>query len=584
MFRETTRGFITGILILLLLTAGCNDSDDVFTGGGSLEGVVNAPWGAHGTIYVLAIARTDMGRLREMETRVPLLDSEYIAGFDALPASGPYRISGLAAGDYALWAWCDVDGDQAVDHKSFAEPVGWYQTTDNLFFPAAELAENGRVQKLDIELVRLTPITTGPVSVASGNGGGRLHTLRGTPVLHLWGTGVERAYAMGRLIAPQICEWINYVLVEHYSRSAEFYENSFLATVNSNFSGLDTFKTELEALLAGMRASGKDLSLPHLDREVSLLDLYGVNSFYAMPNTRIFGPSPLAAAQPLCSSAVVWGNWTETGELIHAKNMDGENDYRKITVNDLMLIAVEPAATEGLMRTVALDWPGFLGMDWGMNEAGLVTAPHSVLSGPDWEAADMLGYAMSQRKVLQAAATPQQAEALWFPPANTFCGGWNLAISGPALNGDPIPSVTFETDSWGGAIRYPGQVEPSYTDAILTTNTFFSYSGAQPAALLPDSYSPAPTEQNHRYRDMQTLLERYAMEGRPVGQTEIIDLMRAASRSAQYQGITEYSVTAWPDRMRLDLAREDLTNRILDASYATYETYGFAELFQRPNE
>jgi len=36
--------------------------------------------------------------------------------------------------------------------------------------------------------------------------------------------------------------------------------------------------------------------------------------------------------------------------------------------------------------------------------------------------------------------------------------------------------------------------------------------------------------------------------------------------------------------MRLDLAREDLTNRILDASYATYETYGFAELFQRPNE
>ena len=196
----------------------------------------------------------------------------------------------------------------------------------------------------------------------------------------------------------------------------------------------------------------------------------------------------------------------------------------------------------------------------------------------------MLGYAMSQRKVLQTAATPQQAETLWFPPANTFCGGWNLAISGPALNGDPIPSVTFETDSWGGAIRYPGQVEPSYTDAILTTNTFFSYSGAQPAALLPDSYSPAPTEQNHRYRDMQTLLERYAMEGRPVGQTEIIDLMRAASRSAQYQGITEYSVIAWPDRMRLDLAREDLTNRILDASYATYETYGFAELFQRPGE
>jgi len=262
--------------------------------------------------------------------------------------------------------------------------------------------------------------------------------------------------------------------------------------------------------------------------------------------------------------------------------MDGENDYRKITVNDLMFIAVEPAAAEGLMRTVAVDWPGFLGADWGMNEAGLVVAPHSVLSRPDWAAIDMLGYAMSQRRMLQTAATPQQAEALWFPPENTFCGGWNLAVSSPGLAGEQNPSVTFETDSWGGAIRYPGQVEPLDPNVMLTTNTFFAYPGARPEALLPGSYAPAPTDQNHRYRDMQTLVEQYASEGRLVGQTEMIDLMRAASSSAQYQGITEYSVIVWPDRMRLDLAKEDLENRVLDASFATYETYGFSELFQRP--
>ena len=578
--RILARIVITGTLLLVLVSAGCNDSENDFTGGGSLVGVVTAPSNASGTIYVLAIARTDMGRLREMETQVPLLDSEYIAGSDALSAPGPYRISGLAAGEYALWAWCDADGDQAVNHKDFAEPVGWYQTTDNLFFPAVVLAENGRVQNLDIELIRPTPLAEGPVAVPSGSGGGRLHRLRGTPVLHLWGSGVERAYAMGLLIAPQICEWINYVLVEHYSHSAQFYEDTFLATVNSNFGGLNAFRIEFEALLAGMRASGNDLFLPHLDREVSLLDLYGINSFYAMPNTRIFGPSPIAAAQPLCSSAVVWGDRTETGELIHAKNMDGENDYRKITVNDLMLIALEPAASEGLMRTVSVDWPGFLGMDWGMNEAGLVIAPHSVLSHPDWDALDMLGYAMSQRRMLQTAAGPDQAGALWFPPANTFCGGWNLAVSSPALNGEPIPSVTFETDSWGGATRYPGEIEPSDPNTILTTNTFFTYSGTRPEALLPGSYAPAPTDQNYRYRDMQTLLERYASEGRLVGQTEMIDLMRAASRSDQYQGITEYSVIAWPDRMQLDLAKEDLANRVLDASFAIYETYEFSELFQ----
>ena len=580
--RSLSRRAITGVLLLIFLAAGCNDSDNDINWGGSLSGTVAVASNASGTIYVLAIARTDMGRLREMETRVPMLDSEYIAGYDVMQTPGQYQISDLAAGEYALWAWCDVDGDQAVNHKDFAEPVGWYQTTDNLFFPTIELARNGRLENLDIELVQPTPLPEGPVTVASGSGGGRLQTLRNMSVLHLWGSGVERAYAMGRLIAPQIRDWINYVLVEHYSHSAQFYKDSFLATVSSNFGGLDTFRTEFEALLAGMRDSGNNLFLPYLDREVSLLDLYGLNSFYAMPNTQIFGPSPLAAAQPLCSSAVVWGDRTGSRELIHAKNMDGENDYRKITINDLMLIAVEPAATEGLMRTVAVDWPGFLGMDWGMNEAGLVTAPHSVLSRPDWDAIDMLGYAMSQRRLLQTATTTHQAEALWFPPKNTFCGGWNLAVSSPALIGEPSPCVTFETDSWGGAIRYPGQIEPLDPNVMLTTNTFFVYSGARPEALLSDSYAPAPTDQNYRYRDMQMLLERYASEGRLVGQAEMIDLMRAASRSDQYQGITEYSVIAWPDRMRLDLAKEDLENRVLDASYASYETYAFSELFQHP--
>ena len=253
-----------------------------------------------------------------------------------------------------------------------------------------------------------------------------------------------------------------------------------------------------------------------------------------------------------------------------------------LPINDLMLIAVEPAAAEGLMRTVAVDWPGFLGADWGINEAGLVVAPHSVLSNPGWDAIDMLGYAMSQRRMLQTATTPHQAETLWFPPENTFCGGWNLAVSSPALTGEPSPSVTFETDTWGGAVRYPGQMEPLDLNVMLITNTFFVYPGARPEALLPGSYAPAPTDQNYRYKDMQSLLEQYASEGRLMGQTEMIDLMRAASRSTQYQGITEYSVIAWPDRMQLDLAKEDLTNRVLDASFAAYETYTFSELFQQP--
>lgn len=47
--------------------------------------------------------------------------------------------------------------------------------------------------------------------------------------------------------------------------------------MGSNFGGLETFRAELEPLLNGMRDSGNTLFLPHLNREVSLLDLYGLS-------------------------------------------------------------------------------------------------------------------------------------------------------------------------------------------------------------------------------------------------------------------------------------------------------------------
>jgi len=60
----------------------------------------------------------------------------------------------------------------------------------------------------------------------------------------------------------------------------------------------------------------------------------------------------------------------------------------------------------------------------------------------------------------------------------------------------------------------------------------------------------------------------------------MIEILRAASRTAQYSGITEYSFIGYPDRGEFALAKEDLVNKILEAPYTTFTTFTFGEVFQ----
>ena len=60
----------------------------------------------------------------------------------------------------------------------------------------------------------------------------------------------------------------------------------------------------------------------------------------------------------------------------------------------------------------------------------------------------------------------------------------------------------------------------------------------------------------------------------------MVEILRAASRTRQYSGITEYSFIGYPNNGTFALAREDLVNKILEAPYATFSTYKFIEVFQ----
>lgn len=571
--------FFLIITSLLLFLFGCGGGS-----GGAISGQVVSPEDSTAPVYVLAIKSANRSMIRKIETEATPFNSVFVAAYTCLQRPGPYRIDGLEDGDYILWAWMDKNANAAVEHLNFAEPVGWYQSDANLAMNTLTITNGAQLAGKDITLYQPTPFPTGETRVAVGAGGALLKTIKGNKALILWGTGEERARAMGRVLAPQIMDFINFVMIEHYARSAEYYEKTFLATVRKNLGGLEAYHTELQAVVEGMKESGASLYSFRLQRDIAVDDMKGLNSLYTLPMTMMFGKYA-EASMPSCSSAVVWGDRTDNAELgrglIHGKNMEGENDLRKITVNDLLITAVDPAEA-GLKRAVAIGWPGFIGMDHGMNESGLILAPHSAMSIPDWSATDMLDNDLIYRETLQKTATPQEAWDYWKTSGTTRVGGFNTAVSAPYLTSADYPSLTFETDSYGGAAREPTFMNPTDPFSILTTNTFYKYSGVNAEAVsLAHGYRSSLPADDYRYWAMLNILDDFASRGKPIGTPEMIDILQAASRTRQYDGITEYSFIGYPDAMKFALAKEDLENKILEAPYGTFVTYDFHEVFDR---
>ncbi|MBC8417382.1 MAG: hypothetical protein H8E10_02160 [Desulfobacterales bacterium] len=574
--------FLTLIASALSVFSACSDSSDLTTG--TISGKISAyAISVQGDIYVVAVKAENRGRIRNMETEAYPYKSQYAAGYQKLTAQGAYSISGLEPGGYTVWAYMDTGGDGGVNHYDFADPVGWYQTSADLKLPVVTVNKGEVAENTNVVLYQPVPFGGEEQSVVYGNGGGKLKKLKGNHVLHIWGMPEERAYAIGFLCAQQTLDWLNFVVIEHYCRATDFYENAFIPSVKAQMGGLfDKYSNELDALLTGMSESSAGIYSFRLKRNLNRDDLAGINSFYFLANTLIFGPSP-NIQKPSCSSAVFWGDKTANTELnsglIHGKNMDGENDYRKITVNDLLIVAVE-SQSSSTQRFVGINWPGFIGADMGMNESGLVLAPHSVLSRPDWDKTNMLDYDLLYRETLETSTTPQEAWTYWTTTSTTKTGGFNTAVSGKYLTSADDPSLTFEADSYGGETRNPVFMTPVSSYDILTTNTFFKYQGANPEALLPGSYHAGIEADNYRYKAMLEKVEEFEMKGQTIQTGQMIEILRAASRTEQYSGITEYSFIGYPDNGSFALAREDLVNKILEAPYATFSTYTFDEVFQ----
>ncbi|MDK2988884.1 MAG: hypothetical protein PWR16_413 [Methanoculleus sp.] len=587
---------ILSVAILLIAAAGCTNTASA--GGDSISGSVTGDY-AGGTIYVAAIdaAAYTASDIRIMETGEHPERSQYVSGFAALDAPGDYVIPGLPPGNYTVYAWADTDDDGRIDHLDYRDPTGWYCTPSHLTPVHVAVTPGNATTGIDVALVAPTPYPGDDREIAVGSGGGRLTIMKGCRVLQLRGTPEERAYAYGYLCAPQIRDWIDYVLVESFMQSPSEYEDLFVPYIKEHMAPANpAYMAELDAMLSGMAASGTDLHLSSVSRNVTRYDLLAENTYDFMLYYKLYGlmmgdlginrttTGDAGVSPHLCTSAIAWGNLTANEEIaggvIHGKNMDGENDLRKVTVNSLLVIAVDPGP-DG-KRTVGIDWPGFIGTFNGMNEDGLVLVPHSSPSIPDWNATDLTPTTFLYMDTLRSESDVAGAWAYWQEANGTRTGGNNAGVSAPYGNGTGSVPAAFETDSYGGAVRGPGVVEPD--DCLLIANNYYLYRGAYPPAVeRVDGYHATVRPTDCRYRNMLAVLDGYREEGKTIGTPEMIALMQSASVSEEYRGTTEYTFIAYPDAGAFAVAKEDLAKGILDAPFAEFAHFEFDEVFERPS-
>jgi len=182
---------------------------------------------------------------------------------------------------------------------------------------------------------------------------GTLRQVGTQQVLNLWGSNYEMGYAHGYLMADKIRDLVDHYMINTVSGSVSAYK-ALLAKDASQFQWQPQYLNEIQGMADGMVASGKNLYVASLGRNVDTRDIRAWN----LQEQFFFG----------CSSFGVWGNATANGETIVARNLDFYWDPQGNNANYQMIIAYQPT---GINKFISFAWPGYVGVYSGMNENGI---------------------------------------------------------------------------------------------------------------------------------------------------------------------------------------------------------------------
>jgi hypothetical protein len=369
-------------------------------------------------------------------------------------------------------------------------------------------------------------------------------------ILNLWGTNYEMGYAHGYLMADKIRDLVDHYMIGTLAGGNVAVYNDLLARDASpeGFLWQQQYLDEINGMSDGMTASGKNLYVPRLGRNIDSRDIRAFN----LQDQFWFS----------CSSFGVWGNATSGGETILARNFDFYYDNQGNIANYQIIIAYEPT---GKAKFISFAWPGMVGVYSGMNESGVSALVNTgngdnPYSGPFHPIVEVF------RSVLENT-TPANylTEPLFIVDSFYELTPEILQIGIPYQgSGDPVYYIE-ESPDWN-AIRYPADTDPGY-DHIIATNHFIK-------ALPPPSSGDSVT----RYNMIRNgLINLYGTGDRKVDSAEARGLLRSV---ADVVAPTLNSMIIRPNRMEFDLSFAKLENgTFTSAKDMQPQTYTWTSLF-----
>jgi hypothetical protein len=262
---------------------------------------------------------------------------------------------------------------------------------------------------------------------------GRLTAQDGHRVLVLWGKPEQAGYAHGYLLAKDIVEGLQTIILGGFAGGmADRYENQVLPGMKQAMIFPPEYRAELEGMLRGIRdrLGAEGLRIAALDRPLTVEDL--------MVSNCVADWLPL-----LCSSFSVWGERTADGQTLTARNLDYPMHESAIG-KDLIVVYAQEHPDRA--RWVSLTWPGQIGCYTGMNEFGVTVSMHDVMPLRAPERKDLTPRSLVLRQAIEKARPPHVFDTI----ADVFrqhrvLYGNNVHVSTPAGMEDP-PAMIFEYD------------------------------------------------------------------------------------------------------------------------------------------
>ncbi len=285
------------------------------------------------------------------------------------------------------------------------------------------------------------------LSATTATANGELTTIGGIRVLKLWGTNYQKGYAHGYLLADNIVHLMNNYMFWLFISNVENY-NALISVLQNVADISQENLDELDGMMAGISASGANLYIPKLGRNLNINDLKMIN---LLADT----------FEEYCSSFSAWGNYTSGGNTISARNLDyGPPNF---PASNLWLLIVNYPKDSSQKKWVSIAVPGMIGVLTGMSEDGLGLYMNSVMG---------VGYSPAGMRV--SPVTLVAREALLNAGGNNLVDDVAATFSGKVTHAGYIFHVTSPSNQKDVAAVIEGNLRGGQRRDSIDTASYFS--------------------------------------------------------------------------------------------------------------